>query len=277
MSSPHNMRTGFALGSSPENYFPETFFIIYLILAAMLRRCGFKDCVLYSKHCKRVFDQEMFDAGVIFNLHSEYGVGKSLRPLIYELLLTTGIDPVKNGYNIFFREIIRLTPEVVNIIRSNDPSLETIWTMKYAMETEPIIDDISNERIFRMADLLYEIPSDDDISESEESEGSEGSEKSEGSEGSGRSETYISDNEDMFDLSDRSEEENPDNTENTDNTDTESEKSSDTYTSGSDDITCYCIFCHEFRKYYGPYKNQNVADMINSVLVDIADEIKSNL
>jgi len=223
MSSPNNMSTGFLLGSSPENYLPETFFIIYLILAAILRRCGFKDCVLYSKHCKRAFDQEMFDAGVIFNLYSEYGVGKSLKPLIVELLSTTGLDPMRNKYSIFFREIIRLTPEVVNIIRGNDPTLETIWTMKYVMETEHVADDISNERILRMADLLYEIPSDPS-------------------------------NNLLDDLSDLSEVSDPVN-----------------------NIACYCIFCHEFRKYYGPRKNHNVTEMINNVLVDITDEIKSQI
>jgi hypothetical protein len=72
------MRTGIGLATSPESCLPETFFIIYLILAAILRRCGFKDCVLYAKHSRVNFTQEMFDSGLIFNLYSKYGVGKSL-------------------------------------------------------------------------------------------------------------------------------------------------------------------------------------------------------
>lgn len=160
MSLPSNMKTGMVLGSSNSNYLPETFYIIYFVLAAILRRCGVKDGLMYSKHNKGEFNQNMFDSGVLFNLHSEYGVGKSLEPMIYELFTTTSLDPDKNNRNIFFREIIRLTPMVVKIIRSNDTLLENSWMLEYSLSMEPIKDSIAHERILRLSNLLYEAMSD---------------------------------------------------------------------------------------------------------------------
>lgn len=283
MSSPNNMKTGFVLGGTPENYFPETFFIIYLVLAAILRRCGFKDCVLYSMHSKRVFNQEMFDAGVILNLYSEYGVGKSLKPLLVELFSTIGLDPEKNRFNIFFQEIVRLTPEVITIVRSKDPIVETQWMMKYAMQMEPSKDDIANERILRMADLLYEIPSTEETSDEMQEEFDEMQEEFD--EGVDKDSMYISYSEETFDSyeSDTSEEsslgEQSLGGQNVGGTTSSGGTSSDPNSSDSSDgIICYCLFCHEFRKYYGPYKGRNVTDMINDTLMNITSEIRqSNL
>lgn len=211
MSLPNNMKTGFLIGSR-ENTFPETFLIIYTVLAAILRRCGFKDCVLYSAHNKRSFNQEMFDGGVIFNLYSEYGVGKSLKPLLLELFSTIGLDPDKNRYNIFFKEIVRLTPEIVPIIRKKDTNEEIRMILNYSMIMESAKDDIANERLLRMSDILYDIPSD---------------------EGDDRDDN------------------------------------------NNNNTKCYCLFCHEFRKYYGPYKGMDVTGMINEALVNITTEIKT--
>jgi hypothetical protein len=36
MSSPSNMKTGRSIGNSVEDLFPETFFIIYLVLSSIL-------------------------------------------------------------------------------------------------------------------------------------------------------------------------------------------------------------------------------------------------
>ena len=323
------MKTGFVLGATPENYFPETFFIIYLVLAAILRRCGFKDCVLYSLHSKRVFNQEMFDAGVIFNLYSEYGVGKSLKPLLIELFSTIGLDPEKNRFNVFFQEIVRLTPVAVNIVRSKDPIIETSWMMKYAMEMEPVKDDIANERILRMADLLYDIPSseeEDIYTDSEEdSYTSDTDEYDIDTEEiddeikeiddeikeidddivitdnnddivitDNNNDIVITDNNNDIVITDNSNSDGSDinlnsnsnsNSDNdndgsdndgsdNDNDGSDSNSSSDgSDGSSSDGVICYCLFCHEFRKYYGTYKDQNVTDMIIDTLMNITAEI----
>ena len=78
MSSPGSMRTGRSLGYAHENMFPETFFIIYLILGGILRRCGFKDCLVYSEHNSIIFNQETFDSGLMFNLFSKSTILSSL-------------------------------------------------------------------------------------------------------------------------------------------------------------------------------------------------------
>ena len=291
------MKTGFVLGATPENYFPETFFIIYLVLAAILRRCGFKDCVLYSLHSKRVFNQEMFDAGVIFNLYSEYGVGKSLKPLLIELFSTIGLDPEKNRFNVFFQEIVRLTPVAVNIVRSKDPIIETSWMMKYAMEMEPVKDDIANERILRMADLLYDIPSseeEDIYTDSEEDsytsdtdEYDIDTEEIDDEIKEIDDDIVITDNNNDIVITDNSNSDGSDinlnsnsnsNSDNdndgSDNDGSDSNSSSDgSDGSSSDGVICYCLFCHEFRKYYGTYKDQNVTDMIIDTLMNITSEI----
>src|SRR5438093_4730479 len=101
MSIPNIMRTGICLGCAQENMYPETFFIIYHVLGAILRRCGFKDCLVYSEHNSLIYNQETFDSGVIFNLFSDYGVGRSLKALMYELFSTLSLDPEKNRNNIF--------------------------------------------------------------------------------------------------------------------------------------------------------------------------------
>ena len=145
MSSPEKMKTG--IGSVPDsNYFlPESFYIIYLILIGILRKNGYKDCMLYCAHQDLIFDHDMFDSGVIFNLFSDYGVGKELEPLLSELLRTGGLDPDLHLNNIFFQEIVSLVPEVSRIIRSHDIALETDWIYNYAMSYFPTLTDTERQ------------------------------------------------------------------------------------------------------------------------------------
>lgn len=155
MSIPNIIRTGICVGCPHENMYTETFLIIYHVLAAILRRSGFKDCLTYLEHNSLMFDQQILDSGILFNLFSEYGVGKSLEPLIYELFSTNGLDPEINKYNVFFQEIIRLTKEVSNIIRSHDSEMEGIWLSNYSTNMVNTIDPISLERDYRLSDLFY--------------------------------------------------------------------------------------------------------------------------
>ena len=102
MSSPGDMKTGRSLGGGPENYFTEIYFIVYPILSAILRRNGLKDCILFASHNEKDFSQEMYDSGVLFNLMSEHGVGKSLQPLIVELFQTVTLSPENNQGNRYY-------------------------------------------------------------------------------------------------------------------------------------------------------------------------------
>jgi len=286
MSSPNDMKTGKQLGGIPENIFPETFFIIYLILLAILRRMGFKDSSLYSYHNNKPCTQEMFDSGILFNLHSEYGVGKSLMPLIIELFRTVGIDPYANKDNIFYKEIIRLTTKVSRIIRSHDPEKETQWMIDYAVLMEYVKDDILKERENRLKTLLpkeektpnwcfsMEISS----SDTENTELTSDTENTESTE-SNASDTTSSD--DIFSSSDTTS--GMDISNNSDTT------SSDDIFSDSDNTTsidisninlptteyvCSCLFCKEFQKYHKPYVGRNVVNIINEVLTNISTSMK---
>lgn len=170
MASPGNMKTGLNVGMAHENMFPETFFIIYLILGAILRRCGFKDCLVYSEHNSIGFKQDTFDSGVLFNLFSEYGVGKSLEPLIHELFSTITLDAKKNKNNVFFQEIVRLTNTVSRVVRSHNPALEAGWMMNYAMSTNNLIDSIAVERETRLAGLFGHSYDSEDITDQYDNE-----------------------------------------------------------------------------------------------------------
>ena len=260
MTIPGNMKTGLTVGAAYENMFPETFFIIYLILGAFLRRSGFKDCIVYSDHNSMIFTQDVFDSGVLFNLFSEYGVGKSLEPLIHELFSTVTLDPIKNKDNIFFREIVRLTNIVSNVIRSRDPKIETTWIMEYAMNMDNIIDPIAIERDTRLAGLFghsYSSDYDGDDSSSDDSSSDD-------------DENYYSDycesdDESIDIISSISYDESDiinviiDNNNNNNN--------------NLDNKKCSCDFCEEFRKYHNQEKVKNISEVLNDVLMRIANDI----
>jgi len=331
------MKTGIGIGSCSDNYFPETFFIIYLVLSGILRRCAFKDCVLYSKHNELMFDQELFDTGVIFNLFSEYGVGKSLEPLVYELLTTLTLDPDKYVYNIFFNEIVRLTYEMTNIIRIKDPNLESEWMIKYAMSMESVKDAIASERILRMADILYEIPNSDTDS-TNDSDDNDNDNDNDNNDNDDNDNDNDNDNENVPDdipdveseehipddtpddiIDDDSEEHIPDDVPDSDSEDddipeddipdSDSESDDDNNNSDNDNsddndnnsdgdnnndnnndddndnndddndnndddndnnkILCYCLFCHEYRKYHKDIKTRDVNQLISNAMIGI--------
>ena len=152
MSSPEKMKSGIGSVSDSNYFLPESFYIIYLILIGILRKNGYKDAMLYCSHQNIGFNYEMFDFGVIFNLFSEYGVGKKLEPLLFELLKTGGLDPDLHQSSPFFQEIVSLVPQVSKIVRSHDVVLETEWIFNYAMSHFPTYTD--QERQNRLTSIL---------------------------------------------------------------------------------------------------------------------------
>jgi len=285
MSSPDNMRTGISLGSTPENFFPETFFIIYLILASILRRCGFKDGVLYAQHSKVALSNDIFESGVLFNLLSPYGVGKSLESLLLELFTTISIDPDLNRNNVFFQEIIRLTPDVSRVIRSHNAQIETEWMFNYAIQMEYSQDDIAKEREFRLEDLLnaseeYNINNKYNcfrtvnvnsenyrISDSTETNDNNSNNNS-------NSQEYNSNTTSTENINSNSQEYNINMEEEIESkTNSDMETSDDEYSSFDDEDECDCDFCEEFSKFHHPHSDRNVTEIINNTLIEISKQI----
>jgi len=281
MSSPENMRTGINIGSTPQNVFPEVFFIIYMILSAILRRCGFKDSILYAEHNNMSFDYDLFDSGVLFNLLSEYGVGKSLEPLIKEFLSTMMLDPFKNEGNIFFQEVARLTGIVSKVIRSHDPTLEAEWAFNYAITMTPVIDDIALERIDRLQPLLKRSPSEKEYTFRDRSpESSESSYIESESDDMDYEIELDTDTEEMdydgdidpeYYVGPELEEYNMEfdsaleiESESTEEVDTETD---------SEIVSCECNFCNEFRKYHQPTPDRDIGSIINNVLTEISKKV----
>lgn len=156
MSFPHNMKTGRDItDAGNSDALPEIFYIIYFVFLAILRRCGYADGKIYSTHNRVIFDKNTYDTGVIFNLYSEFGVGKSLYGMIEELFQNLELNPEKYNNNIFYQEVIRLCPDVVNILRSNDPIKEAEWLTEYTHKMLRIEDDINQDRYERLK-VLFE-------------------------------------------------------------------------------------------------------------------------
>ncbi len=153
MSIPNSATTG----CGREGYkteLPETFLIVFLVLNGILRRNGYIDAQLYAKHNNKQVDTELFDSGVIFNLFSVYGVGKVIEPMVVELFKTWGLDPDRYEHDIFFQEIVRLTPEVSRIIRKKNLQTEADWMCRYAMDMIYINDSLMIEREDRLFDII---------------------------------------------------------------------------------------------------------------------------
>ena len=137
---------------------PDTFCIPLLGFDALLKRCGFKDSVLFINHNPLYkMDEHIYASGVCFNLFSEYGIGKKLEPLIKELLKNQVIDPDKNEDNIYFQEIVNMANTIKLIISDEDSNKENEWTYDYAIKSISKIDKISSDRFIRLFPLFEDI------------------------------------------------------------------------------------------------------------------------
>jgi len=142
------MKTG---RNTNNRILPEIFYIILLVLDGILKRCGFKDCVLFKEHNPQYqFNSDLFDSGICFNLFSEYGVGKKLENMIKELIKNSTLDPEKYENNIFYEEIVNLSPEISILIRKENTTEEINWVQNYAIKNLNKSDKIALERIKRL-------------------------------------------------------------------------------------------------------------------------------
>tara|TARA_R110001599_G_scaffold91615_2_gene240613 strand:- start:1709 stop:2341 length:633 start_codon:yes stop_codon:yes gene_type:complete len=142
-------------GGVNKRQLPETFYIILLGLEAILKRCGFKDAVLFKMHNpSHIMNSDLFASGVCFNLFSKYGVGKELEPLIQELFKKYRID--EHMDNVFFEEIVKLAIEIMPLIREADSIKESDWSYNYAIKNLNQVDGISSERLSRLVPLFID-------------------------------------------------------------------------------------------------------------------------
>jgi len=159
MKVPKKMKSGTKLNTT--RYLPEIFYITLLSLDGILKRYGVKDAYVFKKHNKEEeYDFSLLSSGIHFNLFSEYGIGKSLLPLIRELLTNIKLDPQEHKNNIIYKEIVRLVPEVLPLIREADSDKETKWSYNYALKMLPIMDDLSQERDDRLGHLTHQTKGD---------------------------------------------------------------------------------------------------------------------
>lgn len=148
------MKTGL---EKSGNDLPETFYILLFGFDAILKRASFKDAAHFKSHNPLInITSELFASSVAFNLHSDYGLGKKLKPLILELFQTLWLDPDKYEKNIFFEEIVRLSPIILSLLRKieNRDRDEVLWTYSYAIESLNRSDALSVERTERLIPLF---------------------------------------------------------------------------------------------------------------------------
>ena len=153
------MKTGL---ETSGNDLPETFYILLFGFDAILKRASFKDVVHYRQHNPLLnITSELFASSVAFNLYSDYGLGKKLQPLISELFKTLYLDPDKHENNIFFQEVVRLSPVILSHMRKteNRDRDEVLWTYSYAIESLNRADSLSVERMERLIDLFLDYQS----------------------------------------------------------------------------------------------------------------------
>jgi hypothetical protein len=148
------MKTGSEMTS---RNLPESFYVILLGLDAILKRYSFKDATHFKTHNPtEIISSKVFTSAVCFNLYSEYGVGKKLEPIIFDLFRDLELDPDKYEDNIFFKEVVQLAHIILPLIRKADSKDETLWTYTYAIESLNKVDDLSRERIDRLLNLFLD-------------------------------------------------------------------------------------------------------------------------
>ena len=132
------------------------FYITLLSLDGIIKRTGVKDANLYKTHnVDEIFDFELISSGIAFNLYSEYGLGNVLLPVIIDFFDNLELDPEKYKDNIFYKEILKIVPEITGIVREADPKKESEWAYKYGLVGVKDKDsDLEKERQNRLKPLL---------------------------------------------------------------------------------------------------------------------------
>jgi hypothetical protein len=142
-----------------DNDLPETFYVLLFGFDAILKRASFKDVVYYKQHNPTLnITAEIFASAVAFNLYSDYGIGKKLQPLILDLFKNIYMDSDKYDDNIFFQEVVRLSPVILSTLRKIEHHNrdEVLWTYSYAIESLNRVDLLSVERMERLIALFLD-------------------------------------------------------------------------------------------------------------------------
>ena len=128
--------------------------ITLLGLSAILKRLSFKDAVFFKEHNEEYeFNSDLFLTALYFNLQSEYGVGKKLEPIIKDLLVDE-FDIEKYKDDLFYREIVKLSPELSNLIRQDSDYQILNWEADYSLNNLNATNELSTERFERLLKLF---------------------------------------------------------------------------------------------------------------------------
>lgn len=228
------MKTGKRVGESSQEKYVHEFYICLLGLEAVLKRVSLKDAILFIEHNPSyLLNHELFDSGICFNLFSEYGVGKNLKPLIINLLHNSIIEYEEFKGDIFYEEIIKLVPELDRIKRTGDILTQEKWMAAYCTSSLVKSDSISRERLQRLFPLFAE----EKLNLFVNFNGKKGRsiENKESNEGEKNKESEES-KEDSIEIE-----------------------------------LCLCKFCEEFRKYTYP-KDKHINSIISDVIYEIDRE-----
>lgn len=241
------MKTG---GRSIYGELSHDFYVVLLGLKTILYRISFKDAVIFQAHNEgQQMDSNLFTSAVCFNLFSEWGMGKKLEPLLFDLCKDMELDYEKYKDDIFYEEIINLCGELSMSVYSEDAIYQNKTVLNYAISSLSKIDKLSRERILRLKHLfdLDDVP----INESDEIENNEIDNEIE------NVPTIINESDEIDNELDNNEIDNNE-------IDNEIDNSEEKFVI---DI-CKCGFCSEFRKYHIPREEDH-----ESILIKVVKDI----
>lgn len=130
---PINMKTG-SVQNDPY-FYSKVCGIVILGLDGILRKNSYFIASIYGVHnFNGWFDDKILDAGIMFNLHSEYGIGEKLKPLIVDMFKNDIMDYEKHKDNVFYKELLLLVPELVSAVNSNEVKKKSEWLYNYMIK-----------------------------------------------------------------------------------------------------------------------------------------------
>lgn len=160
MKLPTKMNSG--LNLNKKRPLSEIFYLTLLGLYGIIKRYGVKDGYLYHQHNQHEeYDYTLISSGIYFNLFSEYGVGKVMEPMLVDFMKDLELNPEKYRDNIFYKEVLKVVPEILDIVRAEDSEGESRWANEYATKNLIINEgELEEERNNRLGNLTRKTKSD---------------------------------------------------------------------------------------------------------------------
>ena len=149
-------------GHNYNDFEPNIPYITFTALDCILKRISVKDLSLYLAHHPDLSPSpDLLCHSVCFNLFSEWGIGERFEALIKDSFHDQENLSEKYASDIFYKEVVLLSPEIVSLVRTKASVLE--WSYKYATQNILKQDEIALERFFRLFPLIdYQCDDDND-------------------------------------------------------------------------------------------------------------------